>query len=452
MTKPGFLTTALLLILLLAGGLRLTMVILQSDQLQEDRDAYIAIARNLAAGHGFTSSRVAEGRGIEPTAFRPPLYPCLLAALYYVKAGDLGVGLMQVLLGTLTVWFTWKTGRRLQLSVGALVAAAIVATDPVLLQYTSYAMTEVLSAFLTSLLLYMLVCHLTEEKTQPAPPHQTLKIFATGLTWGLAILCRPTYLAFFGLWFLTRLCAPVFKRVLKTQPEGLAWRQLTYLSAGILIAVSPWLIRNLVVFHAPILTTTHGGYTLLLGNNPVFYQEVVQQPWGTLWSGESLDAWQKSLKRDLETTVPPVKSEQERDQWMYQRAKANIAAAPSLFVQSCLLRLRRFWNFSPQNSALVESRPLIGWVITGYYFLILTGALGGCLLLIWKRESAWEPLFWLVVSFTVVHIFYWTNMRMRAPLVPAIALLSVYGWSKSADFLKFRKAAETREHESHNTL
>lgn len=452
MTKHGFLTTALLLILLLAGGLRLTIVVLQSDQLQEDRDAYIVIARNLVAGHGFTSSRVEEGQDIQPTAFRPPLYPCLLAALYYVKSGSLGVGLTQVLLGLLTVWFTWKTGLRLQMPAGALVAAAIVATDPVLLQYTSYAMTEVLSAFLTSLLLYMLVCQLTEERTQPETMDKTSITFTTGLVWGLAILCRPTYLAFLGLWGVTRLCASAWKRLFKTQPASPVWRQLTYLSAGILIAVSPWLIRNLVVFHAPILTTTHGGYTLLLGNNPVFYQEVVQQPWGTVWSGESLDAWQKSLDRDLEKTVPPVKSEQERDRWMYQRAKTNIAAQPSLFVQSCLLRLRRFWSFSPLNSAMADSKPLIGWGITGYYFLILTGALGGFLLLIWKREPVWEPFIWLIVSFTVVHIFYWTNMRMRAPLVPAIALLSVYGWSKSADFLKFRKPTETRERESHNTL
>ncbi|WP_417385304.1 hypothetical protein [Gimesia sp.] len=447
-TKPGFLTTALLLILLLAGVLRLAVVVLQSDQLQEDRDAYIAIARNLAAGNGFTSSRPEEGQELEPTAFRPPLYPCLLAALYYVKAGALGVGLLQVQLGVLTVWFTWKTGLQLRMPVGALVAAVIVATDPVLLQYTSYSMTEVLSAFLTSLLLYMLVCQLTEKSTQPELTNKGAFTFTTGLVWGLAILCRPTYLAFLGLWFLTRLSAAAFQRFLKTQSAGSAWRQLTFLSAGILIAVSPWLIRNLVVFHAPILTTTHGGYTLLLGNNPVFYQEVVQQPWGAVWSGESLDAWQKSLERDLETAVPPRKTEQERDQWMYQRAKANIAAQPSLFVQSCLLRLRRFWNFSP----LVESRPLINWGITGYYFLILLGALGGCLLLIWKREPSWGPLIWLIASFTVVHLFYWTNMRMRAPLVPAIALLSVYGWSKSAEFLKFRKPAETTEHENHKPL
>ena len=134
---------------------------------------------------------------------------------------------------------------------------------------------------------------------------------------------------------------------------------------------------------------------------------------------------------------------------MYQRAKANIAAQPSLFVQSCLLRLRRFWNFSPLNSTLLESRPLIGWGITGYYFLILLGALGGCLLLIWKRESAWGPLLWLIFSFTVVHLFYWTNMRMRAPLVPAMIAfalgalaVAVLGWAIGAMVLRRDQPAQ----------
>ncbi|MFX9077435.1 hypothetical protein ABTN32_20465, partial [Acinetobacter baumannii] len=53
---------------------------------------------------------------------------------------------------------------------------------------------------------------------------------------------------------------------------------------GTILTVSPWLVRNWLVFGVPILTTTHGGYTLLLGNNSVFTQDVVQQPWGTVWS------------------------------------------------------------------------------------------------------------------------------------------------------------------------
>jgi len=33
----------------------------------------------------------------------------------------------------------------------------------------------------------------------------------------------------------------------------------------------------------------------------------------------------------------------------------------------------------------------------------------------------------LILSLTAVHAFYWSDMRMRAPLVPAIALLAASG-------------------------
>ncbi|MBN69111.1 MAG: hypothetical protein CME32_07535 [Gimesia sp.] len=439
MTKTGFLTTALVLILLLAGGLRLGIVMRQSDQLREDRDAYIAIARNLAAGNGFTSSRMEAGQDLAPTAFRPPLYPCLLAVGYYLNAGPQVTGILQVLLGIATVWFTWKTGQRLQLQWAAVLAAGIVATDPILLQYTSYSMTEVLATFLCSLLLYLLICSFSTRVEELSASINKPLLFWTGAVWGLAILCRPTFLAFLGIWLVIRLADSLKQRLLSNSEESRpasVSQQLAFLAAGIILAVSPWLIRNLVVFRAPILTTTHGGYTLLLGNNPVFYNEVVQQPWGTVWTGESLDAWQKSLEADIAQLQPALETEQERDRWMYQRARQNISSQPSLFAQSCLLRLKRFWNIAPLASAGQTPPRTLLLGVASYYFVVLLGCLWGVCLVVWKRERNWSPLIWLLVSFTIVHLFYWTNMRMRAPLVPAIAQLSVFGWSHLIHFCK----------------
>jgi hypothetical protein len=453
-SKPGFFTIALLLILVLAGGLRLALVGLRSDQLREDRDAYIAIARNLAAGNGFTSSQPDTGQDIEPTAFRPPLYPCLLAIGYFLNAGAIGTGIMQVFLGLGTVWFTWKTGQQLQLKLGALVAAGIVATDPILLQYTTYSMTEVLATFLSSLLLYLLVCSFQQREAGATASTTSLPLlFWTGVIWGLAILCRPTFLAFLGIWILVRLAGSLKQRLWSANQESPVpvWKPTAFLAAGIMLAVSPWLIRNLVVFRAPILTTTHGGYTLLLGNNPVFYQEVVQQPWGVVWTGESLDAWQKSLEADIDKLEPPIETEQERDRWMYQRAKKNIAAQPDLFVQSCLLKLKRFWNIAPLASAgVTQSRSLV-WGVAGYYFVVLLGCFWGLGLTIWKRKADWSPLIWLLVSFSIVHLFYWTNMRMRAPLVPSIALLSIFGWSYLIQFCKIDRLWKRPEDERSNS-
>ena len=58
---------------------------------------------------------------------------------------------------------------------------------------------------------------------------------------------------------------------------------------GLLAAVcglAPWAIRNQIVVGRPIVSTTHGGYTLLLGNNPSFYDHLRTAPRGTVWSAD----------------------------------------------------------------------------------------------------------------------------------------------------------------------
>ena len=37
----------------------------------------------------------------------------------------------------------------------------------------------------------------------------------------------------------------------------------------------PWAVRNALVLAEPIITTTHGGYTLALANNEVYYRDIL---------------------------------------------------------------------------------------------------------------------------------------------------------------------------------
>ena len=43
---------------------------------------------------------------------------------------------------------------------------------------------------------------------------------------------------------------------------------------------TPWAWRNARIFGEPVWSTTHGGYTLALANNPVYYAEVLDGPAG----------------------------------------------------------------------------------------------------------------------------------------------------------------------------
>ena len=133
----------LAIVLLLAFALRAAIVIAQFDRLGVDTDAYLAIAERLQAGDGFCSVRG------QPTAFRPPLYPLLVAGCLQAGGSTL-LGCMQVIVGTATVALTYFLARRWGLSdTRALAAATLVAVDPLLLSYTSQAMTETLTALLT---------------------------------------------------------------------------------------------------------------------------------------------------------------------------------------------------------------------------------------------------------------------------------------------------------------
>jgi hypothetical protein len=202
-------------------------------------------------------------------------------------------------------------------------------------------------------------------------------------------------------------------------------------------------VRNWIVLGQPVLTTTHGGYTLLLGNNPVFYREVVAKPWGTVWHDAppeaTQSAWFESINSAMLQADPPVTGELDRDRWMFDRAMATISEQPGQFLSACQLRFLRFWNVVPLGPSAESVPPLIRKGTAMFYGVVTLGLVVGLFRLRRHELETWMPVLLLLASFTLVHLVYWSNARMRAPLVPAIALLTVRGFQQS----RCRKAKET---------
>src|SRR5262249_44925455 len=134
---------ALIALLLLAVGLRAGVLWKLRASLAEDRDGYRRIAESVVAGKGYVDPQAGT-----PTAYRPPLSPLLLAAVFGCGGGELSIGILQLLLGTATVAMTVAAGRRLGFERASLVAGLLVAVDPLLLSQTALVMTETLAAFL----------------------------------------------------------------------------------------------------------------------------------------------------------------------------------------------------------------------------------------------------------------------------------------------------------------
>ena len=71
------------------------------------------------------------------------------------------------------------------------------------------------------------------------------------------------------------------------------------------------------------------------------------------------------------------------------------------------------------------------WVIASWY--VQLWAAGLTALLRSLRRGQWRalvPAICLIVGFFCVHLVYWTDGRMRAPVMPAMAMLIAVGWSR----------------------
>ena len=418
-SQKRFLFLLVILTLLVRGGVSIA----QRHRLSEDVDAYLGIAEEIASGNGFSTPGTTQ-----PTAYRPPLYPLMLA-MAVLAAGPWGIAVLHLMLGLGSVLLTWRLGARLDLENAGRWAACLIAFDPLLIQYSTLPMTETLCAFLAVFALNLMV---------PMPVSKRHALFL-GIVLGLCVLSRPTFLVF---------AAPavvVWGIRFKTATKGAIW--ITMLA--MLMTASPWIIRNALVFGEPRITTTHGGYTLLLGNNPVFYREVVEAPLGTTWKGESLARWQASLEEEMKEAG--VETETERDRYLARKARRHIAENPGLFVRATWLRFLRFWNVFPPESALRAMENLwkqscqklrLPWeqaagtfsraaagIVAVFYAGIIGSFVIGLIRLDRAEWSKWWPLVLLVACFCAVHLIYWSNTRMRAPVMPAVVLLAVRAWA-----------------------
>ena len=140
--------------------------------------------------------------------------------------------------------------------------------------------------------------------------------------------------------------------------------------------ISPWAVRNFREFDQPIITTTHGGYTLALANNPLFYRHLAEQSWSAPWDSEPLTGW-------IEALHPSIFEEDELVQDRLYRFEALAAncAQPEMFVASCAYRLSRLWGICPLATDASESlkHRLLRYAVAAFYACeFVLAAWGAC--------------------------------------------------------------------------
>ena len=90
---------------------------------------------------------------------------------------------------------------------------------------------------------------------------------------------------------------------------------------------------------------------------------------------------------------------------------------------------------------------MLRYAICVWYLAVYAAAISG----IWqlKGKLLRSPWIWgvlLCLVFTGVHTFYWSNMRMRAPLMPFVAILAGVGVCCVVNVLRRESLTEARRH------
>jgi len=192
---------------------------------------------------------------------------------------------------------------------------------------------------------------------------------------------------------------------------------------------------------------------LLLANNPVLFRhlddEGISRKWDEdrfheRWSMRSqrdpteVAFWSDKLDVDDATTdrVHNRFDEIADDRLANQVAWQTIIQSPWTFAKACFARILWLWALWPFQ----EIASLILTILIGAWYLVVFSFFAfGCGYGFWKWSSArysakaeleWLPAVTLIIGLTAVHFVYWSNMRMRGPMMPMIVMIAVIGISK----------------------
>ena len=432
------------LLLILCCGLlvRLLLSWQRPGLLREDADGYLAHAAELAR-HGEFVGPYTDVK----TAFRPPGYVCLLALPLWLGLSPatsvLGVhSLMTIICVCATALLSWLAGLSRRQGV---LAAACVAFDPLLVRYSLQPMSEVPCAAVLVLGVLIFVRALG-LRAAGAGLGAGAGISRGPLFWGVisglclaaGSLIRPAVLPAAIMCLGAAFASGIARqrrvgRIARSEGSGGALARLCG-DSGVVAAVAgcslvlgliPWIWRNALEFGAFIPATTHGGYTLALGNNPDFYRDVIHQPPGAAgngfpWRGESLESWQGRTLAEAAAAGVSRGDEPAMDRWYYAYALTSIRGDWSGFLGACVLRFVRFWAFAGAGAVGREF-----WLPCLWYGCLWAALLPRLYRLMAGRSSLVEWILWICVgAFCGLHVFYWTDARMRAPVMPLLAVLA----------------------------
>ena len=381
----------LIIVLILVGAFcaRLSVSLISSGGEIDDRDAYFMLGRNIASTGKFID---ADGHF---TAFRPVLYPTALAAVIKILGTSaVGIFALNALLGSISVFCVYLITKRLIGPAAAALAAAAVAIEPYLVLISADVMSESLFIPLGLLVIYFVLAADDRSKSGAV---------LAGVFLALLVLCRPE-----GIVFIV----PALIGFLALKKSASVRRTSVIIFLCVLCGIySVWAYRNYIRFNTFIPFTTHGGYTLFLGNNKSFYESASR---GRKWDDAAFESWTRM--NDAGTVRM---NELEKNDYFYKEAKEFIRKNPRRFFHLMWLKFLRFWRPYPHGVS-----GMIAGTSAAYTVLLYVLSIAGAVVLFIKRKRDFLIIIIPIILICIVHMIYWSQIRFRVPLHQLFVILS----------------------------
>lgn len=356
----------------------------------------IAIA--IATGHGFRS--VFNGASDGPlTAWIAPVYPYVVGLVFRFlgimsRTSVIFIFVVQSLFSALTVIPILGIARRTVGRRAGLWASWIWALWP---WFGKWSVTWLWDTSVSALLLAGLFWYALEL---PGPSKRKHWL-GFGALWGAALLVNPSLGVLLPVslaWF-----------AYESRRRGNKWVKPAALSAAVcLLVVSPWLIRNRVVFGQWVFLRGNFGFEFALGN----YHGSLGRGWGGRHPTGNPKEFQKYSQMG---EIAYIRDRQEQ-------ALDFVRQYPGEFLTLTLKRMSYFWDGSSMDYLAPMPRYWLPATYVVLSFLLLPALLAAS-----RRNLYGLPMFFgLLLLYPVPYYLTFTQARYRHPIEPLMVLLVAY--------------------------
>jgi len=378
-----------------------------------DEQHYWKLAHGLSHGKGFVNI---NDNG-EPTAFRPPAYPFLLAAFQFVSSEPILPKFGNVVFLLAASWLLADFARTFSSSPTSAPLCLLLLVFFPIFQYTCGTLyPQVFGSFLFVLSLFLLVRF----------RDRSWATFLSGFVYGLLILAISSFL----------LILPVVLVYIGWPGGGEPSRrrgiQVATFAAVVCATLAPWVIRNSLCFHRFIPVSTNSGLMLILGNSENT----------TPNAGPTADI---SKYKDATEGMTEV----ETDAFLRRNAVRWVLQNPGKSVPLYLLKTLN--NFNYRNNLATKSESSTGKDVVSFltYYPLLALAL---LRLFYRKAYAMSQaemfLYALYIANAFIGAIFFTRVRYRIPfdfLLIAIDAAFLGWWLDSVCCTRHDPSGETAQ-------